>query len=254
MLVLVTLTGPVASIIFDPRPFAASAPLILINTIWLPALTIAVGVVVSAVRSSEEVLAALTDQVTDEEIAAAAAEQEEQRIRREVASRLHGSVQSRLLAAAGLMRQPGLLQQAGISDPALLLQDLADSVDLSMDVDERSLQERIAAITRPWSSLMAITLSITGEVDSRFATSIVRVIEETLTNAFRHGNATVVDISITEAVSAVDVTVTDNGSGPSPRLAQGLGSQILSTVGEWDMAALPTGGTCVRVTIPLTLD
>lgn len=260
MLALVTLTGPVAAALFDPRPFAASAPLVIINTIWLPLMTVAAGIVVNAVRSSEQVLATLTQQVDEEEIAAAAAEQEAQRIRRELATTLHGSVQSRLLAAAGLMRQPALLQRAGITDPALLLQEL--SVDLNLahdrderDLDDRDLAERIESVTRPWSGLMAITVNVVGDVDQRFASSIARIIEEGLANSYRHGSASEVVCDVDTDGEGVFIAIQDNGSGNErahgdPR-SPGLGSAVLDSLStDWSMRTVEPHGH--RLTVTLT--
>lgn len=254
MLALVTLTGPVAAALFDPRPFAASAPLVIINTIWLPLMTVAAGIVVNAVRSSEQVLATLTQQVDEEEIAAAAAEQEAQRIRRELATTLHGSVQSRLLAAAGLMRQPALLQRAGITDPALLLQELSIDLNLAHDPDERDLAERIDAVTRPWSGLMAITVNVVGDVDLRFASAIARVLEEGLANSYRHGSASEVVCDVDADGEGVFIAIQDNGwdlerthrDSHSP----GMGSAVLDSLSnDWSMKTVAPHGHLLTVTL-----
>ena len=243
MLILITLTGPVASLIFDPRELAARAPLILINSVWLPTLTIAAGIVVSAVRSSEAVLATLTHQVDEEEIATAAAEQENQRIRRELATKLHGNVQSRLLAAAGLMRQPAILQRAGFTDPALLFQELSDELFIDDESASQTLGEQLDSIIRPWSGLMMITVSISERVDQAFTPSITKVVEEGLANAFRHGSAREVRCDVQVDGAAVLVVIHDNGQGAAGPSAPGIGSAVLNSVSsDWSMRALPEGG------------
>jgi signal transduction histidine kinase len=252
MTTLVILTGPVAAALFDPRPLAASAPLIIINTVWLPLMTVATGIVVNAVRSSERVLATLTHQVDDEEIAAAAAQQEAQRIRRDLATRLHGNVQSRLLAAAGLMRQPALLQQAGITDPALLLQELTSGIDVSSGIDERSLTEQIDAITRPWSALMSITVNIVGDVDEQHASAVARVVEEGLANSYRHGSAREVRCDVQADGAEVLVVIHDDGRGDGRPQVPGIGSAVLNSLSsDWSMQVLPEGGH--RLTVRLAV-
>jgi signal transduction histidine kinase len=243
MLILVTLTGPVASLMFDPRELAARAPLILINSVWLPTLTIAAGIVVSAVRSSEAVLATLTHQVDEEEIATAAAEQENQRIRRELATKLHGNVQSRLLAAAGLMRQPALLQRAELSDPALLIQELSGDLLIDDESASRTLNEQLDVIIRPWSGLMKISVNISDRVDQAFAPSIIKVVEEGLANAFRHGSAREVRCEVHTDGAEVLVVIHNDGQGDGGPRTPGIGSAVLNSLSsDWSMRALPEGG------------
>jgi len=250
MLILITLTGPVASLMFDPRELAARAPLILINSVWLPTLTIAAGIVVSAVRSSEAVLATLTHQVDEEEIATAAAEQENQRIRRELATKLHGNVQSRLLAAAGLMRQPAIMQRAEFTDPALLFQELSDELFLDDESASQTLGEQLDSIIRPWSGLMMITVSISERVDQAFTPSITKVVEEGLANAFRHGSAREVRCDVQADGAEVLVVIHDDGQGDDGPRAPGIGSAVLNSLSsDWSMQALPEGGH--RLTVRL---
>jgi signal transduction histidine kinase/lipid-A-disaccharide synthase-like uncharacterized protein len=250
MLILITLTGPVASLMFDPRELAARAPLILINSVWLPTLTITAGIVVSAVRSSEAVLATLTHQVDEEEIATAAAEQENQRIRRELATKLHGNVQSRLLAAAGLMRQPAIMQRAEFTDPALLFQELSDELFLDDESASQTLGEQLDSIIRPWSGLMMITVSISERVDQAFTPSITKVVEEGLANAFRHGSAREVRCDVQADGAEVLVVIHDDGQGDDGPRAPGIGSAVLNSLSsDWSMQALPEGGH--RLTVRL---
>ena len=250
MLILVTLTGPVASLIFDPRELAARAPLIIINSVWLPTLTIAAGIVVSAMRSSEAVLATLTKQVDEEEIATAAAEQENQRIRRELATKLHGNVQSRLLAAAGLMRQPAILQRAGFSDPALLFQELSDDLLIDDESSSQNLNEQLDVIIRPWSGLMTIAVNIGERVDQSFTPSITKVVEEGLANAFRHGSAREVRCDVQADGAEVLVVIHDDGQGDGRPHAPGIGSAVLNSLSsDWSMQVLPEGGH--RLTVRL---
>lgn len=251
MLALVIVTGPIASWIFDPRGLPTGLSLIIVNAVWLPTLTLLLGIAISALRSSEEVLVTLQRQVGDAEVAAWAAQEESTRIRKQLATSLHGSVQSRLLAAAGLMRQPTLLTDAGIEDPAALLSNLRRELDTREDVDSRPLSERLAEVAQPWEALMTISIDSEGEPDAELREHIVHVVEEGLSNAYRHGAATAVSCSVTMREGHVVISVRDNGSTTAEMSAPGIGSALLESIapGAWALRRLDEGGCELLVTL-----
>ena len=63
-----------------------------------------------------------------------------------------------------------------------------------------------------------------------------RVVEEGLTNAIRHGQATVIRVSVGVEAAGVAVVVADDGVGPGAVTA-GLGSALLdqATGGAWSL-------------------
>ena len=223
LVAVVLVTGPVASLLFDPRPWPAGLGLVIVNALWLPVLTIGTGVVWAALRSADEVLASLRAGVSDEELALLASSDEAERLRRELATKLHGSVQSRLLAGA---------LQGDTAGAALALESLlVDATAL-----EATLTERLEAVCRPWSSLMAVSLRCDGAIAMR--EEVVRVVEEGLTNAYRHGHATSVQVSVTLTSEGVQVVVRDDGDGPPAGSEPGVGTAILnaSASGGWSLS------------------
>lgn len=223
---LIILTGPFSSALFDPRPSAAGIGLVIANSIWLPALIVGTSIAVTGVRQGQHVLAHLSQEVRDEEVHALAATQEDVRIRQELAQALHGSVQSRLLAAAA---------------NSLSEQNFDSLFPQFPDVDaELSLEARLRQTIQPWSALMTVTFE--NNVDLSHAAidaSIQRVVEEGLSNAYRHGNASEVAILIKDGGDHVAISIRDDGRGVDAETRSGLGSQILSSLGEW---SLFTGG------------
>lgn len=88
--------------------------------------------------------------------------------------------------------------------------------------------------------------------------TVFRCVQESATNAVRHGGATRVEATVTEAAGQIDVTIRDNGSGIPPEHGTGLG---LSGMRERVEAlggtfALDKGGpgAIVRITIPVPPD
>jgi signal transduction histidine kinase len=218
--------------------------LIVLNSLWLPFVIILVTVVTGAVRSSEQVLDGLTSSVDDEEIRALAAISEEERIRRDVASQLHGNVQARLLASAALMRQPDLMRTLGITHPAELLLDVDDFVE--PQAASGDVAERIDAVVRPWRALMETTVRVdVAEIAPERAEAVCRIIEEGLSNAYRHGAATAVEIDATLEPAGVRIRVLDDGSGLDADLQPGLGSTLLDSLApdSWSLARSADGRT-----------
>lgn len=252
---IIAVSGPIAWAIFDRREITDSLNLILINALWFPLVVVLVTVVFGAVRSSEEVLARLHENLNQEEIRVLAAQRESDRIHRDIATLLHGSVQTRLLTSAALMRQPELIKKWGLQNPENLFAD----VDLSKIEIEASIpfHERVEAITRPWSALMdvGVTLTVDG-LSASVQDAVCQVLEEALSNAYRHGNATQVDCAVDQIQDKVTIVVTDNGDGATGNgthgvNAPGLGSALfgLHTEDNWSLSACPTGGTTLRAVI-----
>ena len=228
LVVVVTASGPIASAIFDERSLQESLNLIVLNSLWLPFVIVLVTVVAGAVRSSEQVIDALGRSVDDEEIRALAAVSEEERVRREVAAQLHGSVQARLLASAALMRQPDLMRQLGITNPAEILLGVDDLVTDA--VVETDVNEQLAAIIRPWNALMDIEVHVDPDtIPHSLVSPMCRIMEEGLANAYRHGMASAATVSVSSESTGLCVRVTDDGVGPPGNPSSGMGMALVAS-------------------------
>jgi two-component system, NarL family, sensor histidine kinase UhpB len=86
---------------------------------------------------------------------------------------------------------------------------------------------------------------------------IYRVVQESLTNAVRHADATSVTVSLEAGGDAVTASVADDGKGmPSPPPADtagitGMRERALLVGGQLSIASTPGGGTDVRLVVPL---
>ncbi len=239
MLATIIVTGPVASLIFDPRPVGSGTALILANAFWLPLFTILISICIGAVRSSEMVLHNLQTRVTSDDIAARATEQEMIRLKRAVAESLH-SVQSRVYAARA--------QGSGQA----FLADLVSAPDASL-----SPEEILQSVIDPWASLIEIDVQLPSiPLSLTEARSVKRVIQEGLANAYRHGGASQSSIGIAREATALVVEMIDNGVGKDPHSRLGLGSAILEEVsdGQWSLHTLEDGGCLLIARINCQLD
>lgn len=96
--------------------------------------------------------------------------------------------------------------------------------------------------------------------DDHTASNIFRIIQELLTNAARHSEATLITITLTLADDALIITVEDNGKGITPeqiKHSQSLGivsmeERALLIGGAFSITGQPGVGTVAKLTIPVT--
>lgn len=95
------------------------------------------------------------------------------------------------------------------------------------------------------------------DLDDRVATSVFRIIQETLTNATRHASADVVNITVEENNGEICLEVRDNGKGfqfaPKKRSygLLGMRERVNMLGGKMEILSKPGDGTSVRAAIPL---
>lgn len=249
LLVEVTVTF-VAPLLFQNDPLRDNLAAMLANAVWIPFLIFMVGAVVSAIRSGDDVVARLRKRVAADQARAAAEEVETARIRKEVAAALHGTVQSQLLAAAAGLNQPRIAQLMR-SRPQEGLEAALASVDSTLATDA-DVTEHMARIRRSWGSLMQVSMVGLEEAQSRDEViAVTRVIEEALTNAYRHGNASTVDVSVTRDEAGLRVMVIDDGHGPIEDSEPGLGSAVLESLapGAWTLIRSKDQRTILEVVL-----
>lgn len=92
-------------------------------------------------------------------------------------------------------------------------------------------------------------------LDDDAALSFYRVAQEALTNAVRHADASFIEIALRAEGHRVVLSVVDDGRGiAADRTERGLRSmreRALSIGGELEIVARPSGGTAVRLGLPL---
>ncbi len=92
-----------------------------------------------------------------------------------------------------------------------------------------------------------------------YATAIFRILQESLTNAARHANATLVEVTLGREEGCVMLTVQDNGDGfvtADPRKPLsfgllGLRERVYLLDGEVSIESTPATGTRIEVRIPV---
>ncbi len=96
-------------------------------------------------------------------------------------------------------------------------------------------------------------------LDQYTATTVMRIVQEGLTNVVRHSGATEVSVSLCKRGMTLILEISDNGCGISPEQiaspeAYGLmGMQERARIcrGEIEISGMPGSGTIVKLTVPL---
>jgi two-component system, NarL family, sensor histidine kinase UhpB len=216
------------------------------------------------------------------ELALQALQHEEVRVRREVAEGLHGSVQQRLvLVVARLDRLLDRLADGQATEDDLeLLREVREQIETVREADVRATSRMlypeqlevgmvpaIRALLNRIPTAVNTRLGVSDEVrplddpaDPRLTRSerllAVRVVEEAVSNALRHGKAQVVDVRLSVVEDAIEVMVADDGRGfgDAPGPASGtarLADRLRLAGGELRITSVPDDGTRVVARLPV---
>lgn len=163
-------------------------------------------------------------------VSSTTSELEEILIGRELAAALHGKVQNRFV-----------LSMARIKNGEATLEDELDEIEATIEQTKKSIFDtrsvKTSEIVESFAQFLAVEISAPRDELTRLQ---ARVVEEAISNAYRHGKAATVKITLSEDEQTL--TVDDDGFGPKEG-AKGLGSYIFDSIGPWSIKARETGGT-----------
>jgi len=156
---------------------------------------------------------------------------------RKVASELHGSLQTKLMACAGAIDESTRSEDAQAMQEALsrtldvLAQPLAEHP--TGDVETVELSDAVASCAGAWQGLLDIESSVASELRSttQYSNSCAVIIEEALANSYRHGNARHVEVRVFQRNGSIVVEVDDDGSGPGVQ-RPGLGMRRMTSIAD----------------------
>ena len=210
---------------------------------------------------------------------------EEIRVRREVAEGLHGSLQQRMvLMSRRLDEVLKHLEAREVSeaDVTMLREAIAD-LEIAREGDVREMSRLLYPDAIEIGMVPAIR-SLLGRLPTMIGTRLVvsdavrrlddpaspalsqterllavRVVEEAVTNALRHGGATRLDVVVREETGRLQVVVTDNGEGyDSAAVADGhqsglarLADRLAILGGTLDISSMIGAGATVTAWLPL---
>jgi len=223
----------------------ANMALIVVSTSWLLSVTLLVSLVEAAVRRSQQVLNEIESTIDADELALYSEQRARTELAHEVAGVLHGVVQGRLAIA----------QRSDSDSTALARQALDEGIERlagPVVVGTSTAREVAEQVSAPWSALMEIDIAASeGELSGSQVRDVSDVLEECLSNAFRHGQATFVTISVQRVTDGWDLRIVSNGMSPSSDAVSGMGSSLFDSVsgGNWSRTAVDEGGCLVSVVV-----
>jgi hypothetical protein len=253
--------------------FASVGPLILFVEAFLPidipqnisSATVFVGLIFGFANLGYTILTSqrtqlaseLTATIEDLESTISLLSQKEWLSRRQVGYVMHGSLQSALNAA--------VLQLGSASNPT---PELIESVrgDIAGALarvgfesgQSYSFEQAQQEISKIWAGTVETKWQVQPEALEALrrnpATSecLAEVLREAVSNASKHGQATMVEIAVNIEDSAISLQAKDNGTSPNTGKTQGLGTELLDDVcSSWSLEPAPAGGMILRANLLL---
>ena len=225
-----------------------------VDTLWLIILIILIGFVSSFFYGQSAESEFLETQISKEKLEMLILKREEERLSRELAKYLHGTIQSRLMASAMA------LERAGRKGDKKALERELEEAYKSLRVPsaeyfsapEATLKEEINKVVAKWNELMKVKVKIGANIPNippHKSQEIGNVINEGLSNSFRHGSASKVDVTLTYKLGRLFVTVKDDGSGIDGG-KPGLGTEWFKAIAgnAWSLFANEDGpGTTLEL-------
>lgn len=101
------------------------------------------------------------------------------------------------------------------------------------------------------------TIQLSQPIPSEISTALYRIIQESLTNIYKHSAATSVSIHLQQRLQAVDLQIEDNGQGFDPERnttgfgLQGMRERTTALGGQFVLTSQPKLGCRISVSIPL---
>jgi len=228
--------------------------------VWIPALTVVIGLIVNVERSSSEKDAAL--RLSHEEVRRLAATAERERIGRDLHDLL-GHTLSLITLKMELSRK--LFER----DPQRSQRELAEAEQIARDAlaQVRSAVTGFRAADLAAELASAHLLLESSRVNLRYAppppmpawieAGLAMVLREAVTNIARHAQANEAMISLVSAPDAVMMEVVDDGRGGVSVNGNGLAGmreRVLALGGEMQIDSPKGQGTCLKIRIPVPIE
>jgi len=230
------------------RDLATEVPLILTSAVRLTSITLAVSLVEGAVRQSELVILRLQEGIDSREVELRSQVQQRAQLAKEVASVLHGVVQGRLAVAQRSSEDSAALARQALNEGIELLS--ASSVTTAVTAAQLARE-----VSEPWLPLIEVDIRADdGIIPAERVRDVGDVLEECLSNAFRHGAASRVDVELRQQEQGWLLIASDDGSGLGEVTRTGLGTSLFDAISgnDWSRKDLPGGGC--QVTVQLSTD
>ncbi len=213
-----------------------------------------------ALRAGQaEILAELVHTTSELSQVRSRAEVRLRREKQQLASIVHGDIQSTLMAAALKLQQPDLLP----ADVTGIIDNTRDTITASIrkirrDATPRMFKSICSDLQAAWDGLVVIEWETHTGVqkainsDPDLAETMWQVCREAVANAVKHGRASAVTIrmSVVQQPELLRVEVADNGHTATTTSYSGGGSRLFQAVSEHCQIVTVDGKTTLTLDIP----
>ena len=236
--------------LFSPIiPISDLRPLILM-IFWIGSLAVFLALTRTALKNASSIaeeLADLNDQQDKEYIQGSSASLSN----RDLANFLHSTVQNQLLSAAMSIESEG--SHLEFSDESIkALERALMSQGAGDHGPEHSYKESLESVVERWRPLLEIETRVSLETNRYPGVIFAQVLEEGISNAVRHGEASRLAITLSKDGDLMKLQIEDDGFGPKNGTL-GLGTALFedATNGNWQLEALDRGGSLLTLNLAL---
>jgi two-component sensor histidine kinase len=172
-------------------------------------------------------------------------------VNRDYAQFLHSEVQNQLLISALAARQPEFSSE-DLKAEIARLRELFAGLETERPLTENlTFSAVVQSLSERWEGFVELETNLGKdlagfEFDRSWA--LIEVLNEAISNSIRHGMASRVIVEAERRGNAIEISVTDNGIGPTSG-KPGLGSRIIDEItgGNWSLRGTPSGGAKLQL-------
>ena len=246
----------VTATVFGDELTQESVALGLSLLLWLLQITLFASVLKEVLTSRSEVRQELLKLTGKADINVDVSRAANKIASRELAQHVHSNIQNQIMARALVLDNENLTG-AEINRQLSEVQNLLDlALETSSPLGDKTLLQRLEEIVARWQGFVRMNLEVELDqklIDPVTSRTIVQIVSEAISNSVRHGLAQTVSIRISRAAldeSLLEITVIDDGLGPRSGAA-GLGTELFNVAsgGDWQIKALESGGSELKITI-----
>ena len=168
---------------------------------------------------------------------------------------LHGEVQAALTTAIARLTIRPIITPLDVAEVREDMDRITQSLSKPLDakIDLRSAMDDLVEV---WHGVVAITYRGSKEAvdlldkDDFAKQSISEICKEAVGNAYRHGNATKVEIDLQIVSKRFELTITNDGKVPAENRTKGIGSKMLDDLApRWSLTN-SVGITTLKARVP----
>lgn len=225
---------------------------------WVLASVIAVALLDAVFYGRAKELPSIRATLDSQAVDAIAERREIVRASRDLATFVHGTLQSTLLATAFAIEDASRLRDEGrVNETLEAARQALGSLHAERQVPAPDIGSELRRRSQMWRGYLDVTVEVecAGPLPPAVIEIAGNVVQEALANARKHGDARHVGVKVVRDGGVLMVTVRDDGSGPCGG-DRGLGSRQLDAVAGTRWALSDNDhepGATLRAAIPLDL-